>query len=206
MSETSQLILSDARQYGDELNLNLWYPRNDDSTVKAFVIGLVDVRSADGIRVSYDFDRDGWKIEQASKFQWDADDKVCDPDWQEVAFVQAWAREEAIALPFRKRPLNYRLPGDLYHAVFDAVGTASMCWIPRPGDQVFDSSEAEMVAVNLCLKIAGEMDDLREQHYELLAVLKDLVERCEAGYDPHEELSLLVPAKAWIARAEGRAQ
>lgn len=81
------------RQFGDELHIDLWYPRNEDESIKRFVIGLVDVRAADGIRVSYDFDRDGWKIEQASTFSWDAEDSVCDPDWQEVAFVQAWARE-----------------------------------------------------------------------------------------------------------------
>jgi gentisate 1,2-dioxygenase len=38
--------------------------------------------------------RDGWAILQASTFEWSADDEVCDPDWQEVAFVQAWGREK----------------------------------------------------------------------------------------------------------------
>jgi gentisate 1,2-dioxygenase len=53
----------------------------------------MDVRAADSIRISYDHERDGWKIEQASTFEWEANDTVCDPDWQEVAFVQAWGRE-----------------------------------------------------------------------------------------------------------------
>ena len=44
--------------------------------------------------IKYDFDRDGWQILQASKFSWDGDDEECDPDWQEVAFVKAWARED----------------------------------------------------------------------------------------------------------------
>lgn len=88
------IILSEARQYGEEMHLDLWYPRNETSPVKSFVIGLMDVRAADDIRVSYDFKRDGWKIEQASTFSWDADDEECDPDWQEVAFVQAWGREK----------------------------------------------------------------------------------------------------------------
>jgi len=82
-----------ARQYGDELHIDLWYPDTLDSSVKKIVIGLVDVRAADDIRVSYDKQRDGWKIEQASIFEWDDDDELCDPDWQEVAFVRAWARE-----------------------------------------------------------------------------------------------------------------
>ena len=68
-------------------------PRSEGAA-KFIQVGLEDVRSADDIRVSYDFDRDGWVVEQASRFEWDADDTVCDPDWAEVSFVQAWAREE----------------------------------------------------------------------------------------------------------------
>jgi hypothetical protein len=74
-------------------SVQLWYPRVDGSA-KAIDIELSDVRAADGIRVSYDFDRDGWKIEQAAVFEWDAEDDVCDPEWAEVAFIQAWARQK----------------------------------------------------------------------------------------------------------------
>ena len=70
----------------------LYYP--NIHMIDKVEVNLSDVRSADSIRISYDFDRDGWKIEQASIFEWDGDDEVCDPDWQEVAFVQAWAREK----------------------------------------------------------------------------------------------------------------
>jgi hypothetical protein len=52
------------------------------------------VRAADDIRIHYDFERDGYVIEQASTFTWSIDDEECDPDWQEVAFIQAWAREK----------------------------------------------------------------------------------------------------------------
>ena len=86
-------VLNEARVYCDEMHIDLWYPDVPDTTVRKFVIGLVDVRAADDIRVSYDKERDGWKIEQASTFEWDGDDEVCDPDWKEVAFVKAWARE-----------------------------------------------------------------------------------------------------------------
>ena len=90
-----EIILQDARQYGNSLYLELFYPRNGEpNAVRDFVIGLSDVRAADDIRISYDFGRDGWKIEQASVFEWDGDDEVCDPDWQEVAFVKAWARQK----------------------------------------------------------------------------------------------------------------
>ncbi|MEK7093361.1 MAG: hypothetical protein AAB927_02645 [Patescibacteria group bacterium] len=75
----------------DTKRVDLEYPRSQEE--KYIEVGLMDVRAADSIRISYDFERDGWMIEQASIFEWGADDAVCDPDWQEVAFVQAWARE-----------------------------------------------------------------------------------------------------------------
>ena len=96
MKDTAKTILKEARQYGDELHIDLWYPDVPDSDVKKIVIGLMDIRAADDIRVSYDKQRDGWKIEQASTFEWEGDDEICDPDWQEVPFVQAWAREKQI--------------------------------------------------------------------------------------------------------------
>jgi hypothetical protein len=74
---------------GTTRQLNLWYPRVAENP-KFVELGLIDVRAADSICISYDFERDGWKIEQASVFEWAADDKVCDPGWKEVAFVQAW--------------------------------------------------------------------------------------------------------------------
>jgi hypothetical protein len=87
-------ILKEAKVYGEECHIDLWYPDVPETTVRKIVVGLVDVRAADDMRISYDKERDGWKIEQASTFQWDGDDEKCDPDWQEVAFVQAWAREK----------------------------------------------------------------------------------------------------------------
>jgi hypothetical protein len=86
--------LKEAMKIGDELHIDLWYPDVDDTEIRKFVIGLIDVRAADDIRISYDKERDGWKIEQASTFEWDADDKIQNPDWQEVAFIRAWAREK----------------------------------------------------------------------------------------------------------------
>jgi hypothetical protein len=73
--------------------VELSYPRLDTSHIKGIDIELTDVRAADGIRVSYDFERDGWVIKQASVFDWPIDEGVFDQDWQEVAFVQAWARK-----------------------------------------------------------------------------------------------------------------
>lgn len=74
------------------LYVTLSYPRLPDRP--AFVnVDLEDVRAADSIQISYDFERDGWSIQQASRFEWEIDDDVCDPDWQEVAFVAAWGRD-----------------------------------------------------------------------------------------------------------------
>jgi len=50
------------------------------------------VRCTDSIRVSYDFERDGWRIEQAQFFEFAADDAVCDPGWTEVAFCRAFQK------------------------------------------------------------------------------------------------------------------
>ena len=81
-----------AKTRGDTSTIDLWYPRI--APVQHIEVGLMDVRAADNIRITYDFERDGYSIQQARRFAWSGDDPVCDPDWQEVAFVQAWARAE----------------------------------------------------------------------------------------------------------------
>lgn len=74
------------------VHVDLFYPRSPGNP-EYLEVGLLAVRAADNIRISYDFDRDGWVIEQASVFEWEPDDEEMDPDWQEVAFVQAWDRD-----------------------------------------------------------------------------------------------------------------
>lgn len=77
------------------------YPRTTDKVKPSVLeVGLEDVRATDSIRVTYDFDRDGWSILQASRFSWENDeyDRMIkageDPyDWQEVHFVPAWGRK-----------------------------------------------------------------------------------------------------------------
>ena len=88
------MTLETACVVDDELHIDLWYPSVEENTVKKFVIGLMDVRAVDNIRVSFDRGRNGWMIEQASVFEWDEDDSVCDSKWVEVAFVEAWASSE----------------------------------------------------------------------------------------------------------------
>ena len=77
---------------GNEARIDLEYPRS--SEIKFICVGLCDVRAAVSIRISYDFERDGYKIEQASTFIWEDDGKEPDHDWQEVSFIKAWAREK----------------------------------------------------------------------------------------------------------------
>jgi hypothetical protein len=66
----------------------------DKKKLSTLQIELCHTRAADNIRIKYESDRDGWVIEQASIFEWDCDDEICDSDWQEVAFIKAWAREK----------------------------------------------------------------------------------------------------------------
>ena len=82
-----------ASRVGDVVFATLWYPGTEPCT-RYVNVGLAHVRAADEIRISYDFERDGYKIEQASVFEWEANDEVMDRDWQEVAFIKAWGREK----------------------------------------------------------------------------------------------------------------
>ena len=73
------------------ISTELFYPRNEDQP-NAIEIGLCDVRAADGLRIVYDFERDGWSIMQATKSSWHLDDDL-DQGWTEVYFAQAWAMD-----------------------------------------------------------------------------------------------------------------
>lgn len=72
----------------DAILVDLCYPRCGQRPT-AVEVGLSDVRAADSVRISYDFDRDGWIVQQATRFSWEMHE---DPNqgWVEVAFVQAW--------------------------------------------------------------------------------------------------------------------
>jgi hypothetical protein len=73
-------------------HVDLEYPGASDNETH-IRIGLLHVRAADDIRIHYDFERDGYVIEQASYFgPWEVG-APADMDWQEVAFVKAWGRE-----------------------------------------------------------------------------------------------------------------
>lgn len=68
------------------------------------------------------------------------------------------SKEEAMALPLKDRPICFRISSEMYLAVFEAIGEASMCWNPPPGREVFEAEKASGVAVRLCFKIAEEIE------------------------------------------------
>lgn len=76
--------------------VHIEYPRvanlpEEPPRAHAIQIQLVDVRAADDLRVSYDFDRDGWKVEQEHIEACDGFFKS-NGVWEEVAFVPAWGK------------------------------------------------------------------------------------------------------------------
>lgn len=78
---------------GHTLGVRLTYPNITKAGCTYIDVNQESVRASDGVRLHYDYERDGFVIEQASIFNWESDDPVCDPDWQEVAFIRSWARE-----------------------------------------------------------------------------------------------------------------
>lgn len=95
MSSTKDTVTEgyEVIRYGDRLSVELWYPRSGENKVRSVLVGLCDVRAADCIDISYDFARDGWAIKQASNWTGKEGDTEIDYDYQEVAFVRAWARD-----------------------------------------------------------------------------------------------------------------
>lgn len=80
------------------------------------------------------------------------------PDGSAFFTAEIMSKEEAMALPLEQRPICFRISSEMYHAVFEAIGAASMCWIPLPSTQEYDSSRASKIAVELCFKIAEELE------------------------------------------------
>lgn len=109
------------------------------------------------------------------------------PDGSAFFTATVMSKDEAMALPLKERPLCYRISSELYHAVFEAIGSASMCWKPRPGKEVFASEEASKVAVDLCFKIANEIDTLQSKLTEMEQVLSWASEQRVTLYPAHME-------------------
>lgn len=88
------------------------------------------------------------------------------------------SHEEAMALPLAERPLNYRLSSAIYHAVFEHIGEATLCWEPKPTG-VFHSAQASDVAVRLCFKIAEDNEIIKEGLESEVARLRKALEDVE---------------------------
>lgn len=73
------------------------------------------------------------------------------------------SKKEAMKLPYKKRPLGFLISSKMYHAVFEAIGEASMCWTPIPKKNVFNTEKATKIAVDLCFKIADELKNSRKK-------------------------------------------
>lgn len=78
---------------GDTVVAEFFYPRIHP--VKHVEIGLSDVRASDSIRAHYDFERDGWVVEQSyiNEVQKDGYIDATGEQWEEVGFFGAWALE-----------------------------------------------------------------------------------------------------------------
>lgn len=84
------------------------------------------------------------------------------PDGSGCFTSTVMSTDEAMKLPVKNRPLNYRISSDMYHSVFEAIGAASTTCKTEMGNEVFNSSLAEKIAVDLCFKIANEVEMWRE--------------------------------------------
>lgn len=62
--------------------------------IKFVEIDQMSVRASDGIRVTYDYDRDGWSIQQPKRLIGDIGASHVDYKWTEVYFAQSWAINE----------------------------------------------------------------------------------------------------------------
>lgn len=119
------------------------------------------------------------------------------PDGSGCFTATIMSREEAMALPISKRPLNYRISSEIYHAVFESIGAASMCWNPRPSNEVFDSEGAAQIATNLCLKIADEVE--RVKPAEVSSVFEIIeINQCNDNYQPLGIFTTLADAIAVV--------
>lgn len=86
-------------RYGDALHVDLGYPPyecddNPEKRVRYVVVNQCAVRASDGIRIHYDYTRDGFAIEQPNeRLTGTASPNIygSETDWTETAFVESGA-------------------------------------------------------------------------------------------------------------------
>jgi len=82
--------VTDVAVWGDTAHIDLWYPKIEGRP-KFIKVGLVDTRAADGVRLHYDFERDGFVVEQPKPHLVCKGDYYEDIDeWIEVGFFRSW--------------------------------------------------------------------------------------------------------------------
>ena len=82
-------------RHGEELHVEMTYPNLGEGRCTHVVINQESVRASDGIRVHYDYQRDGFVIEQPKSHMEDRgtyDEEVI--EWVETGFFGSWALEE----------------------------------------------------------------------------------------------------------------
>lgn len=85
------------RKYGNELHVRLTYPPytdadNEHGKCRYIHVNQESVRASDGVRLHYDFERDGLVIEQPRPrlVATDKDSYETVEDWIEVGFFPSW--------------------------------------------------------------------------------------------------------------------
>jgi len=87
---------SQIRRDGNTITVALWYPTCVGNAT-CIEVELVDVRAADSIRVCFDHERNGYVVEQPRRTQvlmgqeGEIDRYEERVEWQETAFLKAWA-------------------------------------------------------------------------------------------------------------------
>lgn len=78
----------------ETMHIEFSYPRVDGN-IKEIKLGLSDVRASDGIKIHYDFERDGYVIMQPYVIKKDMGHYIdaATETWEEVGFFQSWALE-----------------------------------------------------------------------------------------------------------------
>ncbi len=75
----------------EKIRVSLSYPRIDDNP-ETILVELMDVRAADDIEITYDFDRDGWVIKMDKTKDMDGYMEIIE-EKVEVAFIPAWNQD-----------------------------------------------------------------------------------------------------------------
>lgn len=80
------------------------------------------------------------------------------PDGSAFSTATIMSREEAMKLPLKERPICFRISSEMYHDTFQSIAGAARCFNPLPDGETFLSEQCAAVAVDLCFKIANEVE------------------------------------------------